>query len=280
MTIDLVVATVGRTDELRRLLDSLVAQTNRRCRLIVVDQNPDERLGGLLAEYAHALDIQRVMSRPGLSRARNAGLDHVAGDVVAFPDDDAWYPPRLLEDVAARLAAHPEWNGLSARSTGSDGRPSSMLWDRSGGAIDRYNIWRRAISFTIFLRRALVDSVGEFDEKLGAGSGTDWGSGEETDYLLRALERGFRLHYDPSLQVHHESPRPDFSPSARVKAHRYGLGQGHVLRTHRYPAWFAWSRIAQLVVGSVYLLVTGRPAQARFYFSMATGRARGWAAGP
>ena len=45
---DLVVATVGRVAEPERLLASLEAQTHRGFRLLLVDQNLDDRLAPLL----------------------------------------------------------------------------------------------------------------------------------------------------------------------------------------------------------------------------------------
>ena len=142
------------------------------------------------------------------------------------------------------------------------------------------SIWKRAISYSFFLRREVVETVGEFAEELGAGSGTRWESGEETDYLLRALSEGFSLHYDPSLSVHHESPRPSFDRASTRKAYRSGLGNGRVLRTHRYPPWFVAYRVAHLAVGACFLLLAGHLAEARFYFAMAGGRASGWLRAP
>jgi hypothetical protein len=49
-----------------------------------------------------------------------------------------------------------------------------------------------------------------------------------------------------------------------------------VLRRHRYPLWFAAYRVLQLAAGSAMLLVRGRAADARYYFAMSLGRARGW----
>ena len=46
------------------------------------------------------LRLELVESARGLSRARNAGLRMIAGDIVSFPDDDCWYPPDLLQRVA------------------------------------------------------------------------------------------------------------------------------------------------------------------------------------
>jgi hypothetical protein len=42
--------------------------------------------------------------------------------------------------------------------------------------------------------------------------------------------------------------------------------------------WFVAYRIAQLTAGAAMFLLTARPAQARYYFVMALGRARGWLA--
>ena len=99
----LLLATVGRTAELERFLSSLDAQTYRNFDLIVVDQNPDERLAALVQSYAGRFPVLCVKSTPGLSRARNAGLRYVSGDVIAFPDDDCWYPPDLLRKATLWL---------------------------------------------------------------------------------------------------------------------------------------------------------------------------------
>ena len=97
-TFDLVVGTLGRVDELGRLLDSLEAQTYRSFRVLVVDQNEDDRAEAVLSR--RDLDLVRLSSAPGLARARNVALDRVEADVVGFPDDDCRYPPALLADVA------------------------------------------------------------------------------------------------------------------------------------------------------------------------------------
>ena len=44
MKVSLVLATVGRADDVGRLVQSLVGQTSTDFELIVVDQNADERL--------------------------------------------------------------------------------------------------------------------------------------------------------------------------------------------------------------------------------------------
>jgi glycosyltransferase involved in cell wall biosynthesis len=276
---DLVLATIGRTTEMTRFLDSLAAQTVTNFRLIVVDQNEDERVEEILSRYAEDIRLTRVTSEPGLSRARNVGLRHLEGDVVSFPDDDCWYPPDLLQRVADDLARHPDWHGATGRTVDEAARSSFVLWQKEPGLVTRQNVWGTAVAVTMFLRRAVVEQVGSFDESLGAGSGTPWRSGEETDYTLRALAAGFTIGYDPDISVFHESPRPQRTAAAARKGYFGGMGQSRVLRKHRYPWWFAGYRVLQLVAGSAFFLVRGRLALARFYWAMARGRAVGWIRG-
>ena len=120
----------------------------------------------------------------------------------------------------------------------------------------------------------MTEDVGEFLEDLGPGTG--WASGEETDYLLRAVEAGFVLHYEPSLSVRHEWPEARFDRASDSRAYRYGLGSGRVLRTHGYPLWFVVYRVLQLVGGAAMFLLTARPAKARYFFLMGLGRTCGW----
>jgi glycosyltransferase involved in cell wall biosynthesis len=201
MRFSLVLGTVGRTGQVQRFLASLAAQTYRSFELIIVDQNPDDRVVEVARPWQDRLPIRHLRSNPGLSRARNVGLRYVNGDVVAFPDDDCWYPPDLLDRVARILTAHPESAGLTGRSVDETGRPSMGRWATRAGPLTRFNIWHRGISITIFLRRTVIDRVGGFDEALGAGA--PWGGAEELDYLLRALKAGFGLTYHPDVTVCH-----------------------------------------------------------------------------
>jgi GT2 family glycosyltransferase len=273
---DLVLATVGRTAELVRFLDSLNAQTVTNFRLIVVDQNEDDRVESVLSRYADGIRLIRVASKPGLSRARNVGLRHLEGDIVSFPDDDCWYPSDLLQRVGDDLSRHPELDGTTGRTVDEAVRSSFARWQNEPALVSRQNVWKTAVAVTMFLRRPVLETVGSFDEGLGAGSGTPWRSGEETDYVLRALAAGFTIGYDPAISVFHESPKPDFSGVAARRAYFGGMGQSRVLRKHRYPVWFAAYRVLQLVAGSAFFFARGKLALARFYWAMARGRAVGW----
>jgi glycosyltransferase involved in cell wall biosynthesis len=247
VTFDLVVATVGRTAELERFLASLDAQSHREFRVLVVDQNDDDRILPLLGER-----VARLRSAPGLSRARNVALPELTADVVAFPDDDCVYPPDLLERVAVRIEGV---DGVVGREP---------WWTTPAATLTRDNLWNRAISFTIFLRRAVVERIGAFDERLGLPSS----SGEEIDYLIRALDAGARIEYDPSLVVEH--PRKDVDLA--VVGARDGASIGYILRKHRYPKRVV-ARMLLRPAGGALL----QPRRARFHLATLRGRVGGYA---
>lgn len=272
--IDLVLATTGRTAEPRRFLDSLGAQTHGNFRLIVVDQNPDGRLEPILDEFESRFPIVHLRTEPGCSRARNVGLRHVEGGVVAFPDDDCWYPPDLLQRVSDFFAEYPELDGLGGRSIDAEGRPSGGRWDQRAGPIMRFNLWKRASTYTIFLRRVAVERTGLFDETLGPSA--KWPSGEDLDYVLRSVAKGCVVYYEPEFGVYHPQTREGSERPDIGVGYQYGLGMGRVLRKHRLPSWFAAYQCARAFGGALVMIVRGRPAMARFHLAVGRGRIWGW----
>ena len=63
--VDLVVATVSRRLELERFLESVASQSYRNVRVIVVDQNDDDRLDPVLERLQGNLSILRLRSARG-----------------------------------------------------------------------------------------------------------------------------------------------------------------------------------------------------------------------
>jgi GT2 family glycosyltransferase len=265
---DLVVATVGRVPELGRFLDSVEAQDYPSLRVLIVDQNADDRVDAAVA--GRALDLVHLRSERGLSRARNAALTAVTADLVAFPDDDCVYPPGLVAAVAERFAHDPGLDGLAGRVEDARGQ-SSASWKRDAATLTEENLWNRANAATIFLRRRIVGEVGDFDERLGLGSGEPWCSGEETDYLIRVVRAGARIEYDPTLVVQHDVRKDD----SRIGL-RDGASIGYLLRKHRYPARTVARMLVRPVGGAVLSITRLDLDRARYYAASLRGRVRGY----
>jgi len=231
LKVSLIVATLGeRPEDLTALLRSLTPQVEFISEVIVVHQHPDlDRVPALLAEFREALPILHTRSERGLSRARNHGLSFAKGGLVAFPDDDCLYPAGLLEWVVDWFESNFEHDILAVGAQDSEGVPSGNRWPQDSCDIKPMNAFRTTFSPSLFLLTDLAKSS-EFDVQLGVGSGTPYGSGEETDYVLRLLRMNARGRFDRTRHVIH--PRRDMlSGSAGLpRAQAYGFGMGHVLR--------------------------------------------------
>jgi glycosyltransferase involved in cell wall biosynthesis len=277
MRFSLIVPTLGRTTELSRLLDSLLGQTFRRFEVIIVDQNPDDRLSPVICDYQNAFfPIRHIRTeKRGAARARNLGIPHASGQILTFPDDDCWYAPHVLQEMDIVFRDNPRWDVISipARDPALD-KPSLLGWQTGSVLVDRENIWGLIIEATSFHRRRALEAVGGFDATLGVGSGTAWGSGEGTDLVLRMLARGFRVQYHPVVCVFHRDQSRDAHNER--KAYNYGVGMGRVLKIHQYPLLQVAQYIMRPFLGVLFYTLTAHRSAARYAWSMALGRWRGW----
>lgn len=276
MKFSLILATVGRTEELDRFLQHLDQQTYRDFALIVVDQNSESVLEPLIRRYQDRFPLLHLRSERGLARARNVGLQHFSGDVVAFPDDDCWYSPETLEKVAHALHENPTCDGYTGRGV-DDSRPADyVFFSRRSGWVDKKNVWRRCTSFSIFLRASVIRAVGPFDESLGVGSESRKHSAEEIDYLIRAIGSGFKIYYCSGLWIFHPYPTPNYDRELIEKSYRYSLGLGYVLKKHRYPVSFVCYCWLRALGGGVVSLLAFDFAKSRYHLAVLRGRVLGW----
>ena len=274
MKISLILATKNRVEEVAAFVRSLAQQRYDNFELIIVDQNKDDRLEAGLIQPKLLFRILHLRSESGLSRARNLGIAFATGDIIAFPDDDCWYPDGLLARVASEFQSHPSVDGLTGRSEDGRGQASGGSFSRCQGRVDIENVWKKGISYTIFLRSSVCAAVGPFDEELGVGARTRFGSGEETDYLIRTVKFGFNIQYLPDLVVFHPNPIL-YNRDHCGKAFRYGVGMGRVLSKHRYNPCFSLYTVMRPFAGAVLSLLALRPRKAAYHLAIASGRAAG-----
>jgi glycosyltransferase involved in cell wall biosynthesis len=224
-------ATLGRSDEIRLFLDSLLVQTFKDFELIIVDQNADDRVKKIYDEYKDKITITYIRNeQKGLSVNRNVGLTHVFGDVVAFPDDDCEYLPDTLEKVAAFFEHNPVYNFYTCNTKDKTGIGNIFNAKKTNADISIYNFMSVGISFTIFARRealinqaSIVEYKFRFDERMGVG--TEFGSGEESDMLLFLLKNKNNGRYHAADFIYHPA-----KPEIAEKAFIYGKGFGAVYK--------------------------------------------------
>ncbi len=236
-TISLIVATRNRKAELENFLLHLEQQTYRDFELLVVDQSDEEGVNELLKQHPIRQQYFHSTQR-GLARSRNIALPVAQGEILTFPDDDCWYPPDLLHAIVKWFETHSDIDMLSVVECNPQGRPMvpknppgpGLCTDQPIGLLPERSVWM-AQSSMLFMRRKVRDTVGFMDESIGVGAGTKYQSGEETDYFLRAMQAGFKLWFEPSMNVFH----PELRELSRIRRtnYPYSVGQGHLLRKYR-----------------------------------------------
>jgi Predicted glycosyltransferases len=275
----LILCTRDRTEEIKRFFASIVNQVGDiKCEIIVVDQNTDESLVPIIKPFADRLRIKYLRSKIGLSRGRNLALQCARGSFIAFPDDDCAYPKTLLSDLYQRFISLPVADGIAVMSRDFDGKPSGPRWIPKQGWIRKNKVFRQAISYGLFFRTGLIRKVGPFDESLGIGSESAWQSGEETDYVLRALAHGFRIFYCPTLFSLHRGGQED--ESYFRKQAKYALGGGRVVRLHSFSWTFKVKFLAAPFLRSTVDLLRLSPERSKWQRDIGLARWRGFFSGP
>ena len=233
MKLSLILTGAERHADMQRFFQSLLVQHEPACTIEVIFVNQGTFEPPQIELAARGITLREIRTgRLPLSKARNIGLAEASGDLFAFPDDDCWYPERLLADVMAYLALRPEVDVISTNVF--DPTTQRAYGDRPVGLdckIHYGNLFQLPISVGIFVHRNAFDAAGFFfDEQIGAG--TPLGSGEETDLVYRLLRSGSRIEYLGTLQVYH--PVPVYVESDVTKYYKYGLWLSE--RRHR-PRW-------------------------------------------
>lgn len=277
--LSIVVPTVGRVAEVARLLDSLRPQLRSDDELIVVDQNPDDRLAGVLAAAADLRPEWVRTTARGASHARNVGLAHVGRAAVWFPDDDGWATPGQLDTIRRLLAEEPGVDVFGGRCADADGRPSMGRWPDHPVEAGRGNVWRVGAEATLVFRQHFFARVGGFRETIGVGSGGPWGAGEGQDLLLRGLAAGCRIAYRPAIVFGHPDKFERDEAVVLAKAASYARGVGYVMGVNGYTALEVAPHLLKPLVAAAAYAAIGRIGRVRYYLGQLVNRWTGWRAG-
>lgn len=114
MDITVLVCTYNRADDLRALLESVLAQETHGCleyEVLVVDNNSSDHTREVVEELiaaGHSRLRYLFEVKQGLSEALNAGLAATRGEFVQKIDDDQLMPPGYLAQLVRAFRENPD----------------------------------------------------------------------------------------------------------------------------------------------------------------------------
>lgn len=224
MKFSLIMATYGRSEEIRNFLISLKNQTYKNFELIIVDQNEDDKAYKVIKEFLNEFNIVYLkVDFKGLSKARNYGINYANGDIIAFPDDDCEYPSNLLENVRSFFEKNSKYYILSVFAIDKNNNKESLgRWFKSSKNMDITNFMRVCPSPCLFIRN---NEKFYFDENFGLNS--KYKSSEEMDLVFRLLKKGYKGYFERNLFIYHP-----YKEDSKERAYYYGIGMGAFFRKH------------------------------------------------
>ncbi len=178
--VSVVIPTYNYSHFLSEAISSVLSQTYPIHEVIVVDDGSTDDTKKIVERFAGKI-IYIYQENAGLSAARNTGIKHSTGDVVAFLDsDDIWYPEKTAKQIDV-LRADPRIGMVycSIREFDSDSDETITIWSKRENDIDALEALLMfdestviAIGSTGMVRRDVIDAVGDFDT--GLRHSEDW----------------------------------------------------------------------------------------------------------
>lgn len=243
--VSVIVCTRDHTDELARCLTSLLALEYPRYEILVVDNAPrTSATADLIRErFGNKSRVRYVREdRPGLSWARNCGLQHARGEFVAFTDDDVIADSHWVAELTMAFGATADVACVTGMVLPAELETQSQLWfEQFGGFYKGRGFSRLFFNLTnhrtpdplypyitskygaganMAFRTSVICTLGGFDPALGIGTLT-YGS-EDIESYFRILSQGYTLVFEPAALLYHFH-RGDIH-GLRKQMYGYGVG--------------------------------------------------------
>jgi glycosyltransferase involved in cell wall biosynthesis len=220
-TVSVVLPTYDRAWCLARSIESVLRQTHEELELIVVDDGSTDGTERVVAGFTDPrLRYVRLARNGGAGAARNAGVVHARGRLLAFQDsDDEWLPAKLqrhlraFETCAPDVAAvYSDMQRILRDGTTRHHRSPTLV---PGVLVDPVTGFYQACKLGIqsaVIRRECFEAVGGFDESLPAL--------EDMELFLRLSKRYRLYHLREPLVRYHETDGLSKNMAAKLIARR------------------------------------------------------------
>jgi GT2 family glycosyltransferase len=241
----IVIPTYDRPGPLARAVASVATARPAWADVIVVDQTPVGRDGAteVLRRYDWITYLR--LDRPGLTRARNAGLAAARTGIVLFMDDDAVMEPGCVEE---HVAAHAipgvgivggrirQRGAVSWAAVDTVARLDALTGEGTGNFdLDHEGKVPYVSGGNLSVKKAIVSGTGPFNTRFRGNA-----LFEEVEFCCRLRTHGYGVWYCPRAVVAHY-------PAGRGGCHaddetRYLLDRMHnhamfyFLHVRRFPS--------------------------------------------
>ncbi|WP_109695007.1 glycosyltransferase family 2 protein [Chitinophaga deserti] len=224
----IIIPTYGRSQELFAFIESATRQKYNLSllELIIVDQNDKIDLTPGIQEFEGKISIKHIKTtRKGIAHAKNLGLDQATHEIVSFADDDCTYYEDTIAKANDCLNRYPDSQILYGKLY--DRKNNKNVLREWKSKMVRINIWNYHLNYSAITCFTPIRDI-RFDERFGVG--TEYGMGEELDWLLQSIEKKYVIHFTPEIEIWHPELHVGVMPLSKVKS--YARGYGAICKKH------------------------------------------------
>jgi len=216
ISLSFIIATYNRSKELNEALQSFTRIDNSILDfdwdIIVVDNNSSDDTRSIVDQFNKSLSIKYCFeARPGVSYARNAGVETSRANFVVFLDDDARVTTSYVKNLSGVLALSPDVFGGPIYPYYAGNKPS---WFKDEYEIRKHyptSDWIPSSSQSLLsssnmgFSKDFFKELGGFDTSLGP-KGEKFSLGEDGEIIVRSKYNKGKIYYDHHLVIEHLVP--------------------------------------------------------------------------
>ncbi|MCK4553260.1 glycosyltransferase family 2 protein [Candidatus Pacearchaeota archaeon] len=218
----IVISTYNQEDLLKKCLNSLQKTDYKNYKIFLVDDSGNKKIGKNIKRYFKKIDITITKGSSGFSKVYNIGarraLKNYAPDYVLLLNDDTEVTDRSWLKKMIEVGESDEKIGvLGCKLIYPDGSLQNI-----GGYVREWEITKNmdeskkqvfevdhVMGAFILIKRKVIDKIGLLDEIYNPYLL------EDTDYCLRAKEKGFKIVSVPCVKIIHKKGKTvDTSPNS------------------------------------------------------------------
>jgi GT2 family glycosyltransferase len=200
-----------------------------RREILVVDNGSSDRSARIAADFPVRITSE---PRPGLSHARNRGIEEAGGELLAFTDCDCVVTRSWLRELLAGFA-ESDAAATVGRTLAFPPRTATERYvARRRSSVGEWSERHPLPYFTFsnaVVRQDVFDRIGLFDPRFRGGS-------EDIDLGWRFFAAGYERSIRPKAIVFHQHR----TSAAGLFRQHVGYGRGQVRLMRKHPHHISW----------------------------------------
>jgi GT2 family glycosyltransferase len=229
-SVSIVVPVLNGGATIQPLLESLldIHYPKAKIEIVIVDGMSTDGTKNIVAEYPVRFLVEK---RKGPNAARNTGIKHAFGEIIAFTDSDCIVPKDWIKKIVSDFrdprigCVGGDVKGFNddffSRYAGDSMFPAIRTCKKRKELDSTGPLAGCPVGCNMSFRREVLARVGGFDEKIQY-------SFEEDELIERVCKAGYRIVLDPQVLVWHKHRAT--AKDLLKQAFKYGKGTGRLLK--------------------------------------------------